>query len=342
MYEVLASARIQEIRLDERRSQAFHDAVIGKAEERLGLGSGSFLKWRSNYMSTFYKSAGPEPYVLKVIEGKPWEAAAEQFQTLVEFSGIAESTGQFRCPTPRLDLSGQASYVMDYLEGENLSAAMTRVRLSPERILESCRDCGKALAALHSHRGPHNRPVNLDRLLHDLVESKAPAITPDDLALLKRTSRSLTDTVKPHARLHADFDPVNVLTGAGRVPVILDPPDGAVTGLIHWDLAVFVFGLERTLWRRPYLLATRSDLVAKARDKFLSGYLIRNPVPWLKEDEILLTFFECIRLTQLALFWRDPTHLRQGWRGRARMMYTTPFARIAWRTKMRRLRLLRS
>jgi hypothetical protein len=129
--------------------------------------------------------------------------------------------------------------------------------------------------------------------------------------------------ISPTSRLYMDFDPVNILVTSNLELVVIDPPSETATDSIYFDIGVFLLGLTRAPWSRPWTLAPYAARSQRLRETFLASY--GGPDPADARVPMLLTLVEIMRLGQLWRWWLDPFGFNDRAMGLVRATYAYPW-----------------
>jgi hypothetical protein len=290
-------------------------------------------------MATFYRAEiDRRPAVLKVVTGKDASTSDIQFDALTQLAAAAE-TGSFRVPRPILCLPGRAAMVMGSVEGSLLQRripGLVRTKSGTVQLHETVSHCGQAMAHIHARwAAPANRCGSA--LIDDILGASPWRSSRGDERLL-RTAGAVADTARARSsRLYVDFDPCNVfVTGSGVT--LLDPPDIHTHGPVHWDVATFRVGLERSVWRAADWHRQRA-VIASLQQTFTHSYQAASGLQFGDGDEVLTLLCEIARLAQLLAWWSHLTR-REAVKGIARLGYARPMVHLALRSRRRALERL--
>lgn len=317
--------------------------LLRSLQERFGWESGASrfeatARWQRRSGATFYRmlgSPGGLDVVVKV--GTSWEPgyAERMFRSMVELEELIAAAGidGGYAIRPMGWVDDPSSIVMPYVEGSDLVSILRdpadQAWKVDRNILRTWMvSAGSMLAAYHGTG---------DRCSHEEIEGAGADVL--DLArrmLVRRSSitRVMTAADWRHrcAGLFGDFGPGNLLGSPGGDLYLLDPPDRRKSGLIHRDIANFIFEMRRQLAGHGF---TSSRPVrrrfAELRSLFLSGYAGASVHGVLdRNDEALIALFELHRAGGMA---------RKRWPGRPRDSAWFAGSALVRRLELARLRV---
>jgi hypothetical protein len=328
--DIVRRARHQGIRYDERSTSPYQAAVIARAAEVVGAdGSSSVQRWSSNFNADFYRMRTPsDDLMLKIMVSKPAAVLDVEFDALRSLAAIASESKRFRIPQPRVRLAELSAYVTEYREGRLLTDLFLAGPREPGAIVDASRRCGEVLADIHHAWQVPEAPFDAAGVVDDLTTHAGWRFTAAEESVLEAVVARTDGLSVPNARLYLDFDPVNVLVGPDSMPCLLDPPEAVLTGPVHWDVGVFLLGLRRAGWRRPWTVRRGRTIGVEAGRAFLDAYRSCNRTALAAAPDLLpVTLFELVRLAQLSVWWLAPTQFRQKLTGFARTAYGWPLIR---------------
>lgn len=338
MTSVFAATLTDPVRCHGRCRDDFQQQVLAQIRAGLGLPRQAPASRHGHSRNTtlFHLVADSGAVVVvKIDDSKPATASDTEYRSLESLHDMGHRSHRFCCPAPRMLLEGKGVYACTLLRGHAWASEVLDGRTDPVR---SGARLGRALAEIH---GRWQQPTqDLGSLTADL-----PQHSPFIRGLIRRrlveTATEFMDGLRvPWARLHADFDPVNLLHTEGTVG-LLDPPDKHLVGPVHWDLAVFTIGMTRARARHPRHLQRAAGAKSRRhRAAFLDAYNRERERPWSSADEVLLTLMELGRLSQLWVWAAHPWRSHQRMRRTARTAAALPVVRLLAEQRMARLRQL--
>lgn len=338
--QVVRDARDARVLSDVRRTRAYQRSVAREASTLLGnrLDAG-FTPWFGSRMATFYRAEiDRRPAVLKIVTGKLATTAGIQFDALTELAETAEAGG-FRVPRPILCLPARAAMVMGSAEGalfQNQIPPLARTQAGIVELHEAASHCGRALA--HIHAGWSSHPDRFgSAVANDIIGSSPWRSSNRDQQLLRAAGTAVDGGEVRSSRLYVDFDPCNVFVSGPRI-TLLDPPDIHLHGPVHWDVAAFRVGLERSMWRSVDR-GRRRAVVSSLQETFTNSYAAGSRIAFGERDRLLTLLCEIARLAQLLAWWSQLTP-REAAKGVARLSYGRPMVWTAVQSRRRALERL--
>lgn len=327
MEQILVNASQQAVEYDDRSTPSYQDELLAELNTRFGFILDGNGKYHSNFIADFFKGdINGVTVLVKVVVGKSMNQAKYEYETLRELAMLAD-TGTFCVPEPIELLEQRSAYIMRFVVGPLLSRAIVRGNSAESaRLFQALRNCGQALGEIHEHWARKDESVDLDEIVAQLCEWAPWRVSDRERRILSGVRRAWGEMPMEATRLYLDFDPVNVLIAEDGCAVLIDPPAEDVTGPLHWDLASFLFGIDRAWWGIPWA-RPQADRVKRFRYWFLLGYQQGRRLTLHERDLMLVAVCERVRLAQLGLWWATPRVYRNRFKSWARHLYSGPLIR---------------
>lgn len=228
------------------------------------------------------------------------QAAFDLLQTL-----YPRNNERFAVPKPYTAVPKQAAVITEWVEGRQLSGVLRRQDGKARSL--TLRQAGEWLRWFHEGTVQDGLPydhgralLRIDRLSRHLRKNESRRLEAHR-ALLEHASRHFASLHLPHARLHADFTPLNLLFDGVRMVGVdfTHPVNGPITHdicrfLVYAD--IYQFWLTRASSLRRYG-CRRSDY-----ESFMAGY---GPLVLAESEFLYLQYTEIVRrLASLLLLSR--------------------------------------
>jgi hypothetical protein len=207
------------------------------------------------------------------------------FQESTRLTGLLPENLKFEISsTPRAVkwLADPPCIVYEAISGEPVSAFISRISARQlKEDLEAAgkliRRCGAALAIWHSGRQAHGAQITA----HSIRDP-----------VLKRNlfSTGLGDRLKPVFST-TDYSPYNILRTFDNALFIIDPPERLLVVSLHYDIARFLFSLDRYFFARIKVSRGQKKDAAYLRQQFVTGYSGSDFVELNHEDYLITSIY---------------------------------------------------
>ena len=251
----------------------------------------------------------PSPFAVKCIRHAKFMG---QFEALSTVESGLEALDEFAVPHPILMLEDEQIIVMEWIDGENLSEALTRFGLSygdaESRVIRAARWLH------HFHKikpfPPAPLPVQgrMDHLRDEAaqVPSQRHGPVQEAFRLLEETIEPATDPLIAQGMVHGDFKPENVIF-TDRKTVGIDFAF-RFENVVVFDVANFITHLVLLAWKPRGIASGLHRHRYRLAEAFVSGYtsegasLPAAPLAWMRLYHLVR-----IQLRQLRAPWSRPS-----------------------------------